>query len=48
MKDVRIGTISFNTSVLKECTSLKDAQERFKQFDKKIVKRAYDEAKKMK
>ena len=48
MKDVRIGTISFNTLVLKKCNSIKEAQERFKQFDKKLVKRAYDEAKKMK
>lgn len=48
MKDVKIGSISFNTAVLKSCSSVKEAQERFKNKDKTIVKRAYEEAKKIK
>jgi hypothetical protein len=48
MEDVKINGISFNTAVLKTCESLKDAQQRFKQHDKDVVKQAYDQAKKMK
>lgn len=48
MKDVRIGKTSFNTEVLKACESIKDAQKRFANHDKDIVKRAFNEAKKIK
>lgn len=48
MKDVKIGNTSFNTKSLKACSSLKEAQEKFKSINKEVVKQAYEEAKKRK
>lgn len=48
MKDVTVGSISFNTAVLKSCATLKEAQDRYKQFNKETVKTAWNDAKKVK
>ena len=48
MIDVKVKNISFNTMVLKECKSLKDAYDRFSIHSKEVVKEAYYLAKKVK
>jgi len=48
MEDVRIKGISFNTTLLKECKSVKEAVQMFSNFKKEVVKEAYFLAKKMK
>jgi hypothetical protein len=48
MKDVKIKGISFNTTILKGCKSVKEALQLFSNFDKGVVREAYFLSKKIK